>query len=62
MILGGSEGIGAAFARQAASSALNVVLVARRPEPLEDDRVLHRVRDRHRSLRADAGGRDRQRT
>jgi uncharacterized protein len=39
MILGGSEGIGAAFARQAASHGLNVVLAARQPEPLEHDRV-----------------------
>jgi short-subunit dehydrogenase len=53
MILGGSEGIGAAFARQAASHGLNVVLAARQPEPLEHDRVVHRIRDRHRSLRAD---------
>jgi len=34
VVLGGSEGIGAAFARQLASAGVDVVLVARNPEPL----------------------------
>jgi len=35
VVAGASEGIGAAFARAAAARGLNVVLVARRPEPLK---------------------------
>ena len=35
LIAGASEGIGASFAQQIAAAGLNVVLVARRPEPLE---------------------------
>jgi uncharacterized protein len=35
VMLGGSEGIGAAFARQIATRGVNVVLVARRPQPME---------------------------
>lgn len=34
VVLGGSEGIGASFARQIAEQGVNVVLVARRTEPL----------------------------
>lgn len=34
VIAGGSEGVGAAFARQLASAGLNLVLVARKPGPL----------------------------
>ena len=34
VVLGGSEGIGASFARQLADDGVNVVLVARNPEPL----------------------------
>jgi short-subunit dehydrogenase len=36
LITGGSEGVGAAFARQLAASGVSSVLVARKPEPLED--------------------------
>ena len=36
LIVGGSEGIGAAFARVLAAKNLNIVLVARKPEPLEE--------------------------
>lgn len=35
LIVGGSEGIGAAFARKLAERGLNLVLVARKTEPLE---------------------------
>ncbi len=35
LIAGGSEGTGAAFARQLAARGLNLVLVARNPEPLQ---------------------------
>lgn len=35
VVAGASEGIGAEFARQLAGRGINVVLVARRPEPLE---------------------------
>lgn len=35
MIAGGSEGVGAEFARLLAESGVNLVLVARKPEPLE---------------------------
>jgi len=35
LIAGASEGIGASFARQVAAAGINVVLVARRAEPLE---------------------------
>lgn len=34
VIAGGSEGVGASFARQLADRGVNVVLIARRPEPL----------------------------
>jgi len=36
VIAGGSEGIGAEFAQQLASDGFNVVLIARKPGPLED--------------------------
>jgi short-subunit dehydrogenase len=36
LILGGSEGIGASFARKLAAEGFNLVLVARKPEPLEE--------------------------
>ncbi|WP_040794891.1 SDR family NAD(P)-dependent oxidoreductase [Nocardia higoensis] len=35
VIAGGSEGVGAAFATQLAEAGLNLVLIARTPEPLE---------------------------
>ncbi len=35
VIAGGSEGVGAEFARQLAAAGINLVLVARKPEPLE---------------------------
>ncbi len=34
VIVGGSEGVGASFARQLADAGLNLVLVARKPAPL----------------------------
>jgi short-subunit dehydrogenase len=36
LVLGGSEGVGAAFARKLAEHDLNLVLVARKPEPLAE--------------------------
>lgn len=36
VIAGGSEGIGAAFAQRLAESGINLVLLARKPEPLEE--------------------------
>src|SRR5579883_3376677 len=36
LILGGSEGIGRAFAQELAGRGLNLVLVARNPQPLEE--------------------------
>lgn len=36
VIAGGSEGIGASFARKLAHQGINVVLLARKPEPLEE--------------------------
>ncbi|WP_059020014.1 SDR family NAD(P)-dependent oxidoreductase [Mycobacterium sp. M26] len=36
VVAGGSEGVGAEFARLLASSGINLVLVARKPEPLAD--------------------------
>jgi short-subunit dehydrogenase len=36
VVLGGSEGVGAAFARQVAAKGLNVVLVARRSRPMHE--------------------------
>jgi short-subunit dehydrogenase len=35
LVLGGSEGIGGSFAEQIAAAGVNLVLVARRPEPLD---------------------------
>ena len=35
MVLGGSEGVGAAFARQLAEAGFSLVLVARKPDPLK---------------------------
>ena len=36
VIAGGSEGVGASFARQLAEHGINLVLVARKPDPLEE--------------------------
>ena len=36
LIIGGSEGVGAAFARKLAADGFKLVLVVRRPEPLEE--------------------------
>lgn len=36
VITGGSEGVGRSFARQLAKSGIHLLLVARRPGPLED--------------------------
>ncbi len=36
LIIGGSEGVGAAFARQLAAAGFKLVLVARKPGPLEE--------------------------
>lgn len=35
VIAGGSEGVGAAFAEQLAAAGINLVLIARKPEPLQ---------------------------
>jgi uncharacterized protein len=54
LIAGGSEGIGASFARRFAQAGINLVLVARKPEPLQtladEVRVSHRVDVRVASL------------
>jgi short-subunit dehydrogenase len=36
LIAGGSEGVGASFARKLAAQGLNLVLLARKPQPLEE--------------------------
>src|SRR5262245_20808234 len=36
LVVGGSEGIGASFARKLAAEKLNVVIVARKQEPLDE--------------------------
>ncbi|MDI9918575.1 SDR family NAD(P)-dependent oxidoreductase, partial [Rhodococcus sp. IEGM 1379] len=36
VIAGGSEGVGAAFADELSKAGLNLVLVARKPGPLEE--------------------------
>jgi short-subunit dehydrogenase len=45
VVAGGSEGLGAAFAGQIASRGVHLVLVARRPEPLEQTAA--RLRQEH---------------
>lgn len=50
IIAGGSEGVGAAFARKLAAQGINIVLVARKPEPLEQ--VANEIRsDSHATVR-----------
>jgi len=44
LVTGGSEGVGAAFARQLADRGINSVLVARKPGPLEDTAAEVRAR------------------
>jgi short-subunit dehydrogenase len=44
VVAGGSEGVGAAFARQLADAGFNLVLIARKPGPLEA--VAQEVRER----------------
>lgn len=36
VIAGGSEGVGSAFARKLAADGINIVLIARKPEPLQE--------------------------
>ncbi len=59
-ILGGSEGIGAAFARDLGNRGFNLVLVARRPAPLAD--LATRLRQQQgvevRTLALDLGARE----
>jgi uncharacterized protein len=45
VVAGGSEGLGAAFATEIARRGVHLVLVARRPEPLE--RTAARLREEH---------------
>jgi short-subunit dehydrogenase len=58
IVAGGSEGIGAAFADQIARRGVHLVLVARRPEPLE--LTAERLRRAHgvevRTVAADLAG------
>jgi short-subunit dehydrogenase len=60
VIAGASVGIGAEFARQLASRGLNLVLVARRPEPLRDlsARLQQAYGHEVRSLELDLGAPD----
>ncbi|RCG24851.1 SDR family NAD(P)-dependent oxidoreductase [Streptomyces diacarni] len=44
VVAGGSEGVGAAFAHRLAEAGINLVLIARKPEPLE--RTAHEARAR----------------
>lgn len=44
VIAGGSEGVGAAFAHQLADAGINLVLIARKPGPLEDTAEAVRAR------------------
>lgn len=44
VIAGGSEGVGAAFATQLADAGLNLVLLARKPGPLEETAAAARTR------------------
>src|SRR5579862_6273069 len=45
LIAGGSEGVGASFAHKLAAAGIHLVLLARKPEPL--DVLAREVRDRH---------------
>ncbi|MBB1156310.1 SDR family NAD(P)-dependent oxidoreductase [Amycolatopsis dendrobii] len=44
VIAGGSEGVGAAFAHQLAEAGINLVLIARKPEPLAETAAAARAR------------------
>jgi len=59
-IAGGSEGVGASFAHELATRGINLVLAARKPEPLtrlaEDIRALHSVQVRTLELDLTANG------
>jgi uncharacterized protein len=63
VVAGGSEGVGAEFAKQLAAARLNLVLLARKPEPLEataDECRTHGVDVRTLAVDlVDAGGIDR---
>jgi short-subunit dehydrogenase len=60
VVAGASEGIGASFSQKLAERGLNLVLVARRTEPLEQ--VAERIRAAHgvdvRTVSADVGADD----
>jgi uncharacterized protein len=51
LIAGGSEGIGACFARRLAQSGINLILTARKPEPLEALAQQIRVSQPNRAVR-----------
>lgn len=54
VVAGGSEGVGASFAHQLADAGFNLVLIARKPEPLERTAASARARGvRVRTLRLD---------
>jgi short-subunit dehydrogenase len=48
LIAGGSDGIGAAFAREVAAQGINLILIARRPGPL--DELSAQLRAAHRGI------------